>query len=255
MDKKRISNVKAKEFFKKNIYYFIIALCLASVITMITLTCVNQQNIKNNIEPVAPVNNNTDNTDVVKPGDNITDPVDQTPTDPVDQTPTDPVDNPTIPSDSGKPSKPSNPGDTTTVVPIVFAAPVGSVNILKDYTMDSLVWNSTLKQYQVNDNIIFGGEEGTNVLAAADGEVIAISYDVLKGNQLSIRHNEKLVSVYASLKDTSVVVGDIVSKGDVIGTMGNTATDEYILGAQVQFSAFEEGNTIDPNLYLTIGSK
>lgn len=230
MEKKRITNMKIKEFFKKNIYYFIIVLCLAAVATMITLTVLNNQD-NNPIENVVP-NPVPD----IDGDDKNTDP------DPVTPDP-DRID-------------PVTPGpDPITPEPMVFVSPVSNVNILKDFTIDTLVWNSTLKQNQICDCIIFGGTDGDNVTAVADGEIINVTYDRLNGNVVTIKHSDELTTMYSSLNEPSVAIGDKVVKGDVIGTMGNTATNEYLLGAQLQFRAYEDGTVIDPNLYLAIGDK
>lgn len=234
MEKKQ-SSQKTKNFFKKNVYYIIMAVCLLAIAAMVTVTVL----INNGVIGKQPDDLNPDNP-VIKPdnpddgnnGDN---------------------DNPTVnPGDDDNPTV--NPGDDDNPAPIaiVFAAPVNSVNVIQGYSMDSLVWNSTLKHYAVHNGIDFGGADGDNVCAAYDGVVVDVSYDVLNGNTVTIKHSDTLSTVYSSLNEPVVTVGQTVKQGGVIGTMGTTATAEYTLGAHVHFSVLENGEIINPDAYLTI---
>lgn len=230
MEKKRATNGKFKVFLKKNIYYIIMAICLLAIAAMVTVAIVTSQN-----------NNDLDPGIDAGPGDNINDP---------DDTP--PVDNPGDGDDNTPPV--DNP-DEPIVVPVVFAAPVANVNVIKDYSMDSLVWNQTLKHYAVHNGIDFGGNDGDNVMSVYDGTVIEVKYDILNGYTVKVQHNDSLVTSYSSLNEPTVAVGQTVAKGDVLGTMGVTAANEYLDGAHVHFSLYEDGKIANPYTYLTLGDK
>lgn len=230
MEKKRATNGKFKVFLKKNIYYIIMAICLLAIAAMVTVAIVTSQN-----------NNDLDPGIDAGPGDNVNDP---------DDTP--PVDNPGDGDDNTPPV--DNP-DEPIVVPVVFAAPVANVNVIKDYSMDSLVWNQTLKHYAVHNGIDFGGNDGDNVMSVYDGTVIEVKYDILNGYTVKVQHNDSLVTSYSSLNEPTVAVGQTVAKGDVLGTMGVTAANEYLDGAHVHFSLYEDGKIANPYTYLTLGDK
>ncbi len=226
MEKKRATNGKFKTFLKKNVYYIIMGVCLIAIAAMVTVALVVKDN-KDAVDPVGPSQDITPSTDdAVKPDD----------------------DNPTI-----------NPTPTEPVIPtptaIVFACPVADVNILKDYSADTLVWNATLKHYAVHTGIDFAGNDGDSVMSVYSGRVSNIKYDVLNGYTVTITHNDKLTTTYSSLNEPAVTVGQTVLKGEVIGTMGVTATNEYLDGAHVHFCLYENGEAADPYTYLTIGEK
>lgn len=227
MEKKQANNGKIKMFFKKNVYYIIMAICLLAIAAMITVAVITRN--KSNNQPAIDAG----------PSDNITQ-------EPTDTTPTN-TDEPTV-------NPINNPTDTTPVA-VVFASPVSESNVICDYCMDSLVWHQTLKQYSVHDGIDFGGSDGDNVYSAYSGVVSDISYDVLHGYTVTIKHTDKLTTNYSSLNEPTIVVGQTVSKGEKIGTMGVTATNEYLDGPHVHFTLYENGQIADPNNYLPDGNK
>lgn len=236
MDKKQ-SSQKTKNFLKKNVYYIIMAVCLLAIAAMVTVTVLINNGVigkpGEDLNPDNPVVKPGDDDPVVNPGDNTDDPV----VNPGDNT-DDPVVNPG--------------GDDPQPVAIVFSCPVQNANVIQGYSMDSLVWNSTLKHYAVHNGIDFGGADGDKVCAAYDGVVTDVSYDVLNGNTVTIKHSDTLTTVYSSLNEPVVTKGQTVKKGGVIGTMGTTATAEYSMGAHVHFSVMENGNIINPDAYLTV---
>lgn len=222
MESKRTNSSKMKNFFKKNMYYLIMALCLIAVATMITITILNKN--KDIIE--VPI---------------VDEPIIETPV-VVEPEPVIVEPEPIVP-------------DPPVIVPVVLASPVASVDIILDYTIDSLVWHSTLKHYAVHQGIDFGGEDGDNVTSVYAGTVKSIDYDVLNGYTVTIAHSDKLYSIYSSLNEPIVAQGQSVAKGTVIGTMGNTATNEYNEGPHLHFCVYENGVLINPYTYLDIGDK
>lgn len=231
MEKKQ-SSQKAKQFFKKNVYYIIMAVCLLAIAAMVTVTVLINNGVIGGKTDV----NNPDNP-VLKPND-----------DPVVK----PDDNPVVKPDDDKPNDKPEEKPEEKPTAIVFGAPVKTVNVIQKYSMDALVWNSTLKHYAVHNGIDFGGKDGDNVLSCYDGEVTSVTYDVLNGHTVTIKHNDKISTIYSSLNEPTVKVGQKVNKGTIIGTMGVTATAEYSLGAHVHFSVTENGEIINPETYLTM---
>ena len=83
---------------------------------------------------------------------------------------------------------------------------------------------------------MFAAESGTNVCAAADGTIAAVSplsdgsYGVL------IDHGEGLESVTANLSAVSLQAGDAVLKGGILGTAGGS----------VYFELRQGGESVDP---------
>ena len=222
---------KARAFLKKNVYYIIMAVCLLAIAAMITLTVLINNGVIGKHENI----NEPNDTPAITNEEQI--PVDNTEK-PVDNTPIE--EQPTTVEPEQKPTA------------IVFASPVKTATIGTPYSMDSLVWNASLKHYAVHNGIDFCGADGDNVYAVYDGTVTNVSYDVLNGHTVTIKHNDTLSTVYSSLNEPVVSVGQAVKKGGVIATMGTTATAEYSMGAHVHFSVTESGIEVDPDVYLTI---
>ena len=107
----------------------------------------------------------------------------------------------------------------------------------------------------MHNGIDFGGNDGDNVMSVYDGTVIEVKYDILNGYTVKVQHNDSLVTSYSSLNEPTVAVGQTVAKGDVLGTMGVTAANEYLDGAHVHFSLYEDGKIANPYTYLTLGDK
>jgi len=69
-----------------------------------------------------------------------------------------------------------------------------------------------------------------------------------------IKHTDSLKSVYKSLGDVCVKEGDKVKKGEEIGTMG-TSTSEQAEGVHLHFEVLKDGKMVDPNDYLATSGK
>jgi murein DD-endopeptidase MepM/ murein hydrolase activator NlpD len=155
-------------------------------------------------------------------------------------------------------------GDDDTIIPdedppildpIVFASPVVNANIIRDFTIDTLVYHNTLNEWRVNTGIDFGGEDGDVVAAAYDGVVESVSSDEFYGHKVVIKHNDELRTIYYSLNEPSVTEGQTVTKGQSIGTMGATAAKHILDGPMVHFEVTLNNKAVDPYEYLDIGDK
>ena len=92
-------------------------------------------------------------------------------------------------------------------------------------------------------------EEGTKIKASADGEIVLAYPDLFySGNVVVIDHGYGLQTIYAHMKDMSVKVGQKVSQGDIIGTVGKTgrATGPHLhWGASLRNVRFNPQSLID----------
>jgi murein DD-endopeptidase MepM/ murein hydrolase activator NlpD len=86
--------------------------------------------------------------------------------------------------------------------------------------------------------------EGAAIRAAENGQVIYVGNGVEGyGNLILIRHPNGYVSAYAHLKDTKVGKGDVVSRGDQIGTAGMTGS---VSRPQLHFELRKGATPVDP---------
>lgn len=123
--------------------------------------------------------------------------------------------------------------------------------IVMDYSMETAIYDKTLEQYRTNDSIAISAEEGTEVLAAAEGIVEQIYADVEDGNTIVINHGNGWVSTYSQLQDNILVaVGQIVAEGEVIGTVGKPSNYSANLGTHLDFKITKDNISTDPKLVL-----
>ena len=119
------------------------------------------------------------------------------------------------------------------------------------YAMDSLTYNETTRDWRVHNGVDIAGSTGSEVCAAADGEVYSVYEDEKMGMTVVIRHDGGYTTKYASLaENVAVKPGDAVAMGQTIGTVGNTALMESAIGDHLHFSVTCDGTPVDPNAFL-----
>ena len=129
-------------------------------------------------------------------------------------------------------------------------APV-SGSTVAEYAMDVLAYNPTTRDWRVHDGMDIAAAAGTQVCAAADGEVYTVYEDEAMGMTVVIRHEGGYTTKYASLGETvNVKAGDRVTAGQAIGCVGNSALMESAVGDHVHFSVSCDGQAVDPKVFL-----
>lgn len=109
--------------------------------------------------------------------------------------------------------------------------------------------------YQLHAGIDLSGPGvlGVDIWAASDGVIRENSYSDGSGNYVGIAHPDGTETLYFHMIErSSVVVGNPVSKGDVIGNVGATgwATGPH-LHFQCQTSPpWNDSNSVDPRIYM-----
>ena len=132
------------------------------------------------------------------------------------------------------------------------ASPVAGKEVF-GYSMEALSYNQTTRDWRTHDGVDIAAEAGTEVMAAADGEVYTTYQDDALGCTVIIRHAGGYTTRYSSLgEDVRVKAGDVVKLGDVIGTVGETALVESVLGPHVHFSVSYRDLPMDPAEFLSL---
>ena len=125
---------------------------------------------------------------------------------------------------------------------------------LAGYSMEALSYNQTTRDWRVHNGIDIAAEEGTPVLASADGQVQTIYEDDTLGTTVVIRHTGGYTTQYSSLsEDVSVKVGDTVEMGQTIGTVGATDLVETAMGPHLHFAVTWQDQPMDPVEFLSLG--
>ena len=95
----------------------------------------------------------------------------------------------------------------------------------------------------MHKGIDFAGKEGDPVIATAAGIVTWSGERFGYGNLVEINHGNGLVSRYGHNQSLDVGVGEVVTKGQRIATIGNTGRST---GAHVHYEIIKQGKHIDP---------
>ena len=96
--------------------------------------------------------------------------------------------------------------------------------------------------------IDIGGQEGSRVVAAAEGDVDFVGDDEVLGKYVEIRHGDDWVTVYGHCASINVGPGHHVRAGEQVAKMGRTGRAET---AQLHFQVWQRGEAVDPRKLLS----
>ena len=89
--------------------------------------------------------------------------------------------------------------------------------------------------------------EGTPVMSPAEGVVTFVGYNGSFGKTVMLFHGYGVSTLYAHLNDTLVRQGDRISRGDVVGTVGNTGRST---ATHLHYEVVVHGVNVDPRKYV-----
>jgi murein DD-endopeptidase MepM/ murein hydrolase activator NlpD len=90
--------------------------------------------------------------------------------------------------------------------------------------------------------------EGTPIRSFAQGVVINADWTLPYGFVVSILHGQDVIVTYKHLKDTRIVSGDRIQKGEEIGLIGQVGF--LSTGPHLHLEIWKEGTHVDPMLYF-----
>ena len=91
--------------------------------------------------------------------------------------------------------------------------------------------------------------KGTEVRAVSDGVVINSDWTVNFGYVIHLQHANGIMTVYKHCANLLKQEGDIVLKGDILGTIGHSGV--LSSGPHVHFEIWKNGIPLNPTTYLT----
>ncbi len=104
------------------------------------------------------------------------------------------------------------------------------------------------KTYMPNTGVLYESDEVFEVVAVMDGTVKDIKTDEILGTVLTIEHSKKTTTIYYTLGETKVSVGDTVTKGQVIATSG-TSKLQTNKSQTLLFEAYLDDVLINPETF------
>jgi murein DD-endopeptidase MepM/ murein hydrolase activator NlpD len=143
--------------------------------------------------------------------------------------------------------------DDTPVIaeaPRLIVTPVHG-EVLMAFSMEELTYNPTMEDWRTHNGIDIAAASGTTVLAACNGQVLAVEEDALMGTTVVLEHDGGYQTTYANLQvSPPVTAGDFVSAGQIIGAVGATAAAESAQESHLHFAVTKDGESIDPHTFL-----
>jgi hypothetical protein len=100
------------------------------------------------------------------------------------------------------------------------------------------------KGYSVHLGVDIASPLGTPVPAAGRGRVVFADTRILTGNTVIVEHLPGLFSVYYHMSTIAVKTGDVVERGQVIGTVGMTG---FATGPHLHWEVEDGGVAVDPD--------
>ena len=130
-------------------------------------------------------------------------------------------------------------------------AEVRAKEIAKDlwvYPLDAVYLTARFGQYGLwssyHTGLDFNGNSGDEIQSIANGEVISASYDGSYGNKTVVRLEDGTEIWYCHQNTFEVSVGDTVTAGEVIGTVGSTG---HVTGSHLHVEVHPGGgDAVDP---------
>lgn len=165
-----------------------------------------------------------------------------------------------IPEDDGV-----NPTPTPTPVPTVAPTPTPTpipepeYPDVPDTPSDSEGFKWPVPASSTTTSLFGGGHygldiaapEGTPIVASRSGTVMVAnatdSWGYSWGYYVSIYHDETYSTLYAHMSAVAAYEGQQVSKGDIIGYVGNTG---YSFGNHLHFEVYENGTRVNPQRFV-----
>lgn len=121
--------------------------------------------------------------------------------------------------------------------------PVDVVRITSRF--DPKRMHPVLNQVRPHRGVDYGSPYGSPIYATADGVIKNSGFQSAYGNRVSIQHGQSITTLYAHMSKIgkSIKKGKRVSRGDVIGYVGNTGR---VTGTHLHYEFRKDGTHRDP---------
>lgn len=129
----------------------------------------------------------------------------------------------------------------------IYTLPVDGA-VIKDYSEDELQYSETMSDWRVHLGIDFAANEGTDVMAAADGVIEKSQKDGMLGTCVVIAHSDGTKTIYGNLQENSgLSENTTVKAGEIIGKVGKTAALEILEQPHLHFEVISQNKNINPH--------
>lgn len=121
-------------------------------------------------------------------------------------------------------------------------------DVINDFSNGELVKNETLNEWRTHNGVDIAAEIGSDIHVCANGAVTRIWNDPMWGECVQVEHKDSIISLYCGLAADGIKVkeGDAVSRGDVLGTLGETNLAEIGEDSHLHFVMKQGDAYADP---------
>ena len=216
--------LKAKHFFKRNIYPITVTVCTVLVLGIVSVSAYNS------------IKYGGDNTATIETS--------KTPT--LEKDDSENVDNIVQGGEKEDDSKP-----TVSNNPIIFGLPFEDAVVSKEYTDSMLLYDATTKLWCTHQALDFACEDGRKVFAVYDGKIEKIENSMMNGTVIYLRVSDDLVVVYKGLSSSVLVKeGDVITKGTALGKVASFLAEKAD-GIHLHLEVLKKDKLVDPTEYFS----
>ncbi len=130
-----------------------------------------------------------------------------------------------------------------------FISPVDGT-LFKKYSEDELLYSNTMDDWRLHLGVDIACPIGSDVLAAENGVVKSLYYDINFGNCLVLECDEYIIKYCSLSAEYFVLEGQSVAKGELIAKSSDSAMSEICDEAHIHFEMSKNGETINPENYI-----
>ena len=105
--------------------------------------------------------------------------------------------------------------------------------------------------YMPNTGILYSSDEEFDVVSSLDGKVTSIKTDDILGNIIEIEHENNIITIYQSVKNVNVKIGDTIKQGDKIALSGPNKLENEKDNC-LHFEVYKEGTLINPEEFYNL---
>lgn len=125
-----------------------------------------------------------------------------------------------------------------------------SGEVLLPYSMDASIYFATLDQYKYNPAVMFSAQQGSSVLACAEGKVIDIFENEEIGHAVTLELGNGYQATYGQLEGIQVTLNSYVNPGETIATVAAPTKYFSAEGSNLYFELTKDGSPVNPeNLF------
>ena len=119
--------------------------------------------------------------------------------------------------------------------------------VIKEHATEKLVYSATLGMWKTHPGIDIKASLDEEVKSVSNGKVTAVEKDSFYGNTIKVTDENGYTFIYSNL-DNNILPqkGDEVERGEIIGTIGVSATGELQDQTHLHFEVIKDGVHVNP---------